>query len=69
MSKILIVEDEQSIRMALEDDLNTPQAIAKLHDWAGSLNKAEDYDKIHPGFEGKNGEGGDWGEVTSASNC
>jgi len=27
---------------ALEDDLNTPQAIAKLHDWAGALNKAKD---------------------------
>jgi cysteinyl-tRNA synthetase len=24
--------------MALEDDLNTPQAIAKLHDWASTLN-------------------------------
>ena len=28
--------------MALEDDLNTPQAIAKLHDWASTLNKTED---------------------------
>jgi cysteinyl-tRNA synthetase len=28
--------------MALEDDLNTPQAIAKLHDWASTLNKSED---------------------------
>jgi cysteinyl-tRNA synthetase len=27
---------------ALEDDLNTPQAIAKLHDWAHALNRAED---------------------------
>ncbi len=28
--------------MALEDDLNTPQAIAKLHEWASALNKTED---------------------------
>jgi cysteinyl-tRNA synthetase len=28
--------------MALEDDLNTPQAIAKLHEWASTLNKTED---------------------------
>ncbi len=28
--------------MALEDDLNTPQAIAKLHEWASVLNKTED---------------------------
>jgi cysteinyl-tRNA synthetase len=28
--------------MALEDDLNTPQALAKLHEWASALNKTED---------------------------
>jgi cysteinyl-tRNA synthetase len=27
--------------MALEDDLNTPQAIAKLHDWASARNKTD----------------------------
>ncbi len=28
--------------LALEDDLNTPRAIAALHDWAGALNRAEE---------------------------
>jgi len=31
-----------ALLMALEDDLNTPQAIAALHDWVSALNKAED---------------------------
>ncbi|WP_026870324.1 cysteine--tRNA ligase [Inquilinus limosus] len=30
------------VRSALEDDLNTPQALAALHDLAGALNKAGD---------------------------
>ncbi|MGK9169859.1 cysteine--tRNA ligase [Inquilinus limosus] len=32
----------QVVRSALEDDLNTPQALAALHDLAGALNKAGD---------------------------
>jgi cysteinyl-tRNA synthetase len=31
-----------ALLMALEDDLNTPQAIAALHDWASALNKTAD---------------------------
>ncbi len=32
----------EELLMALEDDLNTPQALAKLHEWASVLNKTED---------------------------
>jgi len=32
----------EAVRVALEDDLNTPQAIAALHEIAGALNRATD---------------------------
>jgi cysteinyl-tRNA synthetase len=34
--------DEDSVRLALEDDLNTPKAIAELHGLASNLNRESD---------------------------
>ncbi len=42
-----IVLDDEPFYAALNDDLNTPQAIAELHALAKALNKAEQADKPH----------------------